>query len=507
MSSWEVARQLFIEGKLADVVHLIEPRERSGHISGDEAHYYGRALLGLGQAERAIPLLTRARSECSEPLWATLFLGKACFECGKSQQGMEALNSALDGAGRSSFYTESLYQEFAGILSKSQELAGWSASCISRMLLATVAQQNLAQSVAPLDVSASIREKIDNESPVTFACLDVLRPGDVAFDVGTNVGDIALIMSEIVGSRGSVFAIEPNPNTASIALRTFKDFNCTNVTLVQRAAAALSFQDAHLYLGSGVDDSLVPDANSERQSILVKTVALDDLIDYYRVQPRLIKMDVEDYEYEVLQGSARYIGNHKPILILEQRDSNGKCIDWLTDAGYHVYCAASYRRITGPADYTRPGEAHVRNIVGVHPAGTAHRGTAIESFHGFERLHVAHFLEDQFRKNDGVLQSPSFALEPGRHTVELRFEVTGNPELEVGILDASGKFIASYASVAWWVRGLPDMPFHIDQAGTFTVAIRARDGGPADDGIRPLEFSVFRVVGIPEFRSNMALVL
>ncbi len=41
----------------------------------------------------------------------------------------------------------------------------------------------------------------------------LLKPGDVFVDCGANIGLWSLVASSVVGSRGKVFAFEPNPLT------------------------------------------------------------------------------------------------------------------------------------------------------------------------------------------------------------------------------------------------------------------------------------------------------
>ena len=40
---------------------------------------------------------------------------------------------------------------------------------------------------------------------------DEVREGMVAFDLGANIGYVTLILAELVGPSGHVYAVEPNP--------------------------------------------------------------------------------------------------------------------------------------------------------------------------------------------------------------------------------------------------------------------------------------------------------
>jgi len=72
------------------------------------------------------------------------------------------------------------------------------------------------------DVGLSSHLLLDGywEMWLTEALSGVLKKGDVAVDIGANLGYFTLIMAEIVGPSGSVHAFEPNPAIADRLART-----------------------------------------------------------------------------------------------------------------------------------------------------------------------------------------------------------------------------------------------------------------------------------------------
>ena len=44
----------------------------------------------------------------------------------------------------------------------------------------------------------------------------VVSAGDIAFDVGANVGIISMFLSQLVGTKGKVFSFEPSPETYTL---------------------------------------------------------------------------------------------------------------------------------------------------------------------------------------------------------------------------------------------------------------------------------------------------
>jgi FkbM family methyltransferase len=134
-----------------------------------------------------------------------------------------------------------------------------------------------------------------------------LRQGECVWDVGANVGYYTRLFSERVGEGGKVFAFEPSPvnfkrlSTACEALG--------NVTLLQ---SGLGKENSKLRFQQGTDDlgatSRVVDAESEGLDVEIRSgaslIGMKDAL-----PPNAIKIDVEGFEYEVLDGLGEHLKN------------------------------------------------------------------------------------------------------------------------------------------------------------------------------------------------------
>ena len=154
-------------------------------------------------------------------------------------------------------------------------------------------------------------------------CL-TLEPGDVFIDIGANVGWMTQPAAWLVGSRGSVHSFEPSPATMRYLRRRLVCMGLSNVVLNEFAlGAVLSF--ATLYECAenfGGSSALRPGAApgqhlSAKSQVAVKL--LDDYVQQNSIsQVRLIKMDVQGSEIDVLHGAKRLLAApNRPVLFVE----------------------------------------------------------------------------------------------------------------------------------------------------------------------------------------------
>src|SRR5450432_4885432 len=67
------------------------------------------------------------------------------------------------------------------------------------------------------------------------AISQLVQPGDIAFDVGANVGEYSVLLSRQCGAGGRVWAFEPVPDTYWWLRETLALNRCGNTTAVQGA--------------------------------------------------------------------------------------------------------------------------------------------------------------------------------------------------------------------------------------------------------------------------------
>jgi FkbM family methyltransferase len=138
-------------------------------------------------------------------------------------------------------------------------------------------------------------------------CLSI---GDVAVDVGASFGYYTTLAASLVGPAGKVYAFEPSPAASGVLEEAIAESGMGNVVLT-KAAVGQAAGNVLLYLPSTPElhsPSLLH-SDPAFTAVRVPLVSLDAfaaLRDVSRI--KLVKIDVEGYEPDVLEGMAGLIG-------------------------------------------------------------------------------------------------------------------------------------------------------------------------------------------------------
>jgi FkbM family methyltransferase len=168
-----------------------------------------------------------------------------------------------------------------------------------------------------------------------------LRPGDIACDIGANKGSFTYWLSGWCRD-GRVIAFEPQPELAHRLADTCRSMGLSNVKVEAKAVYSHS-GDQDLFVPTGHQ----PGASLNRKAVgaesfatlSVPLVSLDDYFDA-RDKVRLLKIDAEGAEFEILKGAERILKQHAPLLVFECENrhlTQGSVRDvfsWLEDLGY-----------------------------------------------------------------------------------------------------------------------------------------------------------------------------
>lgn len=159
-------------------------------------------------------------------------------------------------------------------------------------------------------VRALLHDKIWEEKIVNIF-EQYITKDDVVIDIGTYIGSHTLKMAELAKK---VISFEPQPIISKCVKKTLKKKNIKNVIHYD---IALSNYKGYTNIHSNNDgDSSLEGVRDHKFTNKYKCSV--DLLDNLIFEPiKLIKIDVECSEWEVLCGACRIIEESKPIIILE----------------------------------------------------------------------------------------------------------------------------------------------------------------------------------------------
>lgn len=141
------------------------------------------------------------------------------------------------------------------------------------------------------------------EQRVQSAMAGFLKVGDAAMDVGANVGLYTVLLARAVGDRGVVIACEPGGRNFEHLTENLGLNGLTNVRVFRKALGDTSGM-AKLYSSTVIGNSSLSGGKNEGAAYEdVEVIEGDRLIASENLPtPRAIKIDVEGFEYAVLQG-------------------------------------------------------------------------------------------------------------------------------------------------------------------------------------------------------------
>ena len=183
----------------------------------------------------------------------------------------------------------------------------------------------------------------EDSTALTIAAL--LNAGDVAVDIGANIGFFTLLMAQRVGPSGVVWAFEPSSATRQ---RLLANIELNQVGHVKVRKEAISDREGEAPFFAGNDDhtglASLRALGADDSSYRVRTSRLGACIDA-DPPPRLIKIDIEGAEHLALLGMREILAAHHPDLIIEMSDhylaqmgsSSSEVYTFLCDLGYRMY--------------------------------------------------------------------------------------------------------------------------------------------------------------------------
>lgn len=184
----------------------------------------------------------------------------------------------------------------------------------------------------------------------------LLRPGDVAIDIGAHTGDSTLPMALAVGATGHVLALEPNPYVYPIlAANAELNRDKTSIEPLPFAATAedgpieFEYSDAG-FCNGGRHDGISVLRHGHVFKLMVQGRNLERYLRGERSELigrlKYIKTDAEGYDLVIIRSILKLIEETRPFIKAEiykhtNRRQRLELFDTLRELGYRIHKIAS----------------------------------------------------------------------------------------------------------------------------------------------------------------------
>jgi len=216
-----------------------------------------------------------------------------------------------------------------------------------------------------------------SELELTFLLALLANPG-VVVEVGANMGIHTVPMATALAKQNRMlFAFEPQPIVfqqlcANLALNGLMNVRAFPYAC-GREKGPLMFQvPDYTRPGNFGGTALNSGRQSDARREIVQCIRLDDLLEEDAVG--LLKIDVEGFELEVLQGCQEILARCHPFLYLEndRPEKSPALIQWLFDHDYRLWWHVP--PLFNPANYRGVAENCYGNICSINMLGV-HKST------------------------------------------------------------------------------------------------------------------------------------
>ncbi len=334
-------------------------------------------------------------------------------------------------------------------------------------------------------------EPVCGEPGVNLALRDLIRPGDVCFDVGAFDGALAQVMSRAAGPRGLVCAFEANPGMLAKLTNNCSANVLTNVHLVHAAVWHTTGQWVTMLVPDGVPAAatITGTVPADATETAIPTLALDDYANRHGLFPNVVKMDIEGAEQHALAGFRNVLAKHQPHLILEQRTKEIRAIDLVREYGYEVFDLGSYEDIRKPGDF--PAGSSVRNVVCIHRDRLRETPYANRQ----PKRVLKEFAGSELERPDAATYELELRLPPGRYVAEIDVSADRDSTLAFEVSHDRALRGKWYVAAWWFLANARELPFHLHRETTVKLRFEKVEGpGPvtlerlrlfAVDGVMP----------------------
>lgn len=174
----------------------------------------------------------------------------------------------------------------------------------------------------------------------------IVHSGDICLDIGANIGAYSVFLSKLVGPDGQVHSFEPVQHIRTKAIRNLHANSSRNTTM---NSYALGAEPGEVEMFQVNEDQFRGGTSSILQTENMNKMGLDafttrpvrvSTVDHYVTENSLphvdfIKIDIEGYELNCLNGARETLRNLGPTLIFEHSQPRLKTLK-IDESGFRT---------------------------------------------------------------------------------------------------------------------------------------------------------------------------
>jgi FkbM family methyltransferase len=153
----------------------------------------------------------------------------------------------------------------------------------------------------------------------------LVKPGDSVIDIGANIGVYSKILSELVGTDGHVYSVEPFPATFEILCYNTRKLHLDNVEPINVAISdserivtmVLPYDSsgAETHYRASVITNTVENNKTEATNVQAATIDSRFLSESGTIS--FVKCDVEGHEPACIKGAAKFLAQSQAAWLIE----------------------------------------------------------------------------------------------------------------------------------------------------------------------------------------------
>lgn len=178
-----------------------------------------------------------------------------------------------------------------------------------------------------------------------------IKAGDLAIDIGANVGDLTVPMALCAESSGLVLGFDPNPYVFKI-LEKNASLNKDKTNIVPAPYAISKKEEEFYFISSEAsfgNGAISKTKDSKHGKFIcshkVKGINLEEFLASYSSWLKkfsFIKIDTEGYDKEIIKSIGNLLDQYKPVIVVESfgaapNEDKMELYDVVAKHGYHVY--------------------------------------------------------------------------------------------------------------------------------------------------------------------------